>query len=135
MLLVYVKFGLLLLLAIYFLLLTNTQVTYEDQFILLSYSLCSALYETWLHSIRFTHSLFLSPSSPLPFSLSYYEYNWKRNKGVSFGSLFQGMPISLQADISISLYKGIIDQVTLCRALPTIGWVLVLILTSRKIIL
>lgn len=44
-------------------------------------------------------------------SSSYYEYNWQRNKGVSFSTLFQGMPISLQADISLSLYKGIIDQV------------------------
>ena len=42
---------------------------------------------------------------------SYYEYIWQRNKGVNFGSLFQGMPISLQADISLSLYKKIIDQV------------------------
>ena len=30
---------------------------------------------------------------------------------MSFGSLFKGMPISLQADISLSLYKKIIDQV------------------------
>ena len=45
------------------------------------------------------------------FYFSYYEYIWQRNKGVSFGSLFQGMPISLQADISLSLYKKIIDQV------------------------
>lgn len=52
----------------------------------------------------------LSASPPLSFS-SYYEYNWQRNKGVSFSTLFQGMPISLQADISLSLYKGIIDQV------------------------
>lgn len=49
--------------------------------------------------------------SPPSLSFSYYEYNWQRNKGVSFGTLFQGMPISLQADISLSLYKGIIDQV------------------------
>ena len=49
-----------------------------------------------------------------PSLLSYYEYNWQRNKGVSFVSLFQGMPISLQADISLSLYKGIIDQVWYC---------------------
>ena len=42
---------------------------------------------------------------------SYYEFSWKRNKGVSFDSLFQGMPVSLQADISLSLYKKIIDQV------------------------
>lgn len=43
--------------------------------------------------------------------LNYYEFSWKRNKGVSFDSLFQGMPVSLQADISLSLYKKIIDQV------------------------
>ena len=44
---------------------------------------------------------------------SYYEYLWQRNKGVSFGSLFQGMPLALQADISFSLYKDIIDQVSI----------------------
>ena len=42
---------------------------------------------------------------------SYYEYIWQRTKGLSFGSLFNGMPQSLQADISLSLYKTIIDQV------------------------
>ena len=42
---------------------------------------------------------------------SYYEYIWQRNKGVSFSSLFQGIPKSLQADISLSLYKNILDQV------------------------
>ena len=43
---------------------------------------------------------------------SYYEYIWQRTKGMSFGSLFNGMPKSLQADISLSLYKKIIDEVT-----------------------
>lgn len=42
---------------------------------------------------------------------SYYEYLWKHKKGVSFDDLFQGMPMSLQADTSISLYKPIIDKV------------------------
>ena len=45
------------------------------------------------------------------FSYSYYEYIWQRTKGRSFGSLFNGMPRALQADISLSLYKKIIDQV------------------------
>ncbi len=44
------------------------------------------------------------------FSLSYYEYLWKHNKGVSFDDLFRGMPVALQADTSISLYKPIIDK-------------------------
>ena len=42
---------------------------------------------------------------------SYYEYLWLRNKGVDASSLFEGLPLSLQADISLSLYKDLIERV------------------------
>ena len=42
---------------------------------------------------------------------SYYEYLWLRNKGVDAGSLFEGLPLSLQADISLSMYKDMIERV------------------------
>ncbi|XP_044173366.1 LOW QUALITY PROTEIN: uncharacterized protein LOC114949688 [Acropora millepora] len=45
--------------------------------------------------------------------VSYYEYLWHRNKGVDASSLFQGLPLSLQADISFSLYKNLIEAVPL----------------------
>ena len=44
-------------------------------------------------------------------SFSYYEYLWLRNKGVDASSLFEGLPLSLQADISLSLYKDLIERV------------------------
>lgn len=43
--------------------------------------------------------------------LRYYEYLWQRSKGGSFDALFQGMPPSLRADLSLSLYKPVIDRV------------------------
>ena len=47
----------------------------------------------------------------LLFCTSYYEYLWLRNKGVDASSLFEGLPLSLQADISLSLYKDLIERV------------------------
>ena len=47
---------------------------------------------------------------PTPF-FSYYEYLWLRNKGVDASSLFEGLPLSLQADISHSMYKDLIERV------------------------
>ena len=44
---------------------------------------------------------------------SYYEYLWLRNKGVDASSMFEGLPLSLQADISLSLYKDMIERVKL----------------------
>lgn len=43
----------------------------------------------------------------------FYEFLWSRNKGVDLENLFQGLPISLQADITLSLYKDIIESVPL----------------------
>merc|ERR1719494_162093 len=43
----------------------------------------------------------------------FYEYLWLRNKGADLENMFQGLPISLQADISLSLYKEIIESVPL----------------------
>eukprot|EP00118_Oscarella_pearsei_P012898 m.98431 g.98431 ORF g.98431 m.98431 type:complete len:116 (+) comp36987_c0_seq5:4654-5001(+) len=45
--------------------------------------------------------------------MNYYEYLWERNRGVNFRSLFEGMPTTLQADITLSLYKRILDEVPL----------------------
>ena len=42
---------------------------------------------------------------------SYYEYLWLRNKGVDASSLFEGLPLCLQADITLSLYKDLIERV------------------------
>ena len=42
---------------------------------------------------------------------SYYEYLWLRNKEVDASSLFEGLPLSLQADISLGLYKDLIERV------------------------
>ena len=65
--------------------------------------------------------------------LSYYEYIWQRNKGISFSSLFQGMPVSLQADISLSLYKKIIDQVPLFQN-TEIGFTKLLALSIKPVL-
>ena len=48
----------------------------------------------------------------LAFSFRFYEYLWLRNKGADLENMFQGLPISLQADISLSLYKEIIESVS-----------------------
>ncbi|XP_068704187.1 uncharacterized protein [Montipora foliosa] len=45
--------------------------------------------------------------------VSYYEYLWYRNKGMDMSSLFEGLPPSLQADITLSLYKDLIETVPL----------------------
>lgn len=43
----------------------------------------------------------------------YYKFLWTRNKGVNLETLFEGLPNSLQADITLSLYKEIIESVPL----------------------
>lgn len=48
--------------------------------------------------------------------LEFYEFLWRRNKGANLENLFQGLLISLQADIIrwlYSLYKDIIESVPL----------------------
>jgi len=45
--------------------------------------------------------------------LGFYDFLWRRNRGVNLENLFQGLPISLQADITLSLYKDIIESVPL----------------------
>ena len=45
------------------------------------------------------------------FFFSYYEYLWLRNKGVYASLLFEGLPLSLKADISLSMYKDLIERV------------------------
>ena len=49
----------------------------------------------------------------LLFIFRFYEFLWNRNKGVDLENLFQGLPISLQADITLSLYKDIIESVSI----------------------
>ena len=43
----------------------------------------------------------------------FYKFLWHRNKGVDMDSLFEGIPSSMQADITLSLYKDIIENVPL----------------------
>lgn len=50
-------------------------------------------------------------SNTIRLFFSYYEYLWLRNKGVDASSLFEGLPLSLQADVSLSLYKDLIERV------------------------
>ncbi|XP_070566365.1 uncharacterized protein [Ptychodera flava] len=45
--------------------------------------------------------------------VSFYEYLWMRTKGVDPDSLFDGLPLSLKADVTLSLYQEIINQVPL----------------------
>ncbi|XP_071497085.1 uncharacterized protein [Diadema antillarum] len=43
----------------------------------------------------------------------YYNYMWLRTKGVEPDSLFDGLPLSLKADVTLNLYQGIINKVPL----------------------
>ncbi|XP_064635102.1 uncharacterized protein LOC135492519 [Lineus longissimus] len=45
--------------------------------------------------------------------ISYYEYIWIRTKGVDPDTLFDGLPLSLWADVTYSLYREIIGKVAL----------------------
>lgn len=45
--------------------------------------------------------------------LDYYNYMWLRTKGVDTDSLFDGLPLSLKADVSLSLYQHMINNVPL----------------------
>ncbi|PIK48172.1 tetrameric potassium-selective cyclic nucleotide gated channel [Apostichopus japonicus] len=45
--------------------------------------------------------------------LDYYNYMWLRTKGVDTDSLFDGLPLSLKADVSLSLYQDMINNVPL----------------------
>ena len=42
---------------------------------------------------------------------TYYEYVWTRTHGVDPDSLFDGFPIALWGDITLSLYQDIISKV------------------------
>ncbi|XP_077978719.1 uncharacterized protein LOC144434138 [Glandiceps talaboti] len=44
---------------------------------------------------------------------NYYEYLWLRTKGVDPDSLFDGLPLSLKADVTLSLYQELINKVPL----------------------
>ncbi len=44
--------------------------------------------------------------------LKYYRYMWVRTKGIDPETLFDGLTLSLQADVSMALYKEIIEKVS-----------------------
>lgn len=44
--------------------------------------------------------------------LDYYNYMWLRTKGVDTETLFDGLPLSLKADVSLSLYQDMINSVS-----------------------
>jgi len=45
----------------------------------------------------------------------FYNFLWNRNKGVNLESLFEGLPNSLQADTTLSLYKDLVRSVPLLQ--------------------
>ncbi|XP_071956713.1 uncharacterized protein [Antedon mediterranea] len=45
--------------------------------------------------------------------ITYYNYLWLRNKGVDPDSLFDGLPLSLKADVTLNLYQEMINKVPL----------------------
>lgn len=46
----------------------------------------------------------------------YYQFLWNRNRGVNLETLFEGLPHSLHADITLSLYREIIESVPLFQS-------------------
>ncbi|XP_033108885.1 uncharacterized protein LOC117110323 isoform X2 [Anneissia japonica] len=45
--------------------------------------------------------------------ITYYNYLWLRTKGVDPDSLFDGLPLSLKADVTLNLYQEMINKVPL----------------------
>ncbi|XP_048580862.1 uncharacterized protein LOC5507189 isoform X3 [Nematostella vectensis] len=64
--------------------------------------------------------------------INHYEYTWLRNRGVDSSTLFEGIPLSLHADITISLYKDAIEKVPLFQN-KDIGFVKMLSLHVKPI--
>ncbi|EDO35773.1 predicted protein [Nematostella vectensis] len=64
--------------------------------------------------------------------INHYEYTWLRNRGVDSSTLFEGTPLSLHADITISLYKDAIEKVPLFQN-KDIGFVKMLSLHVKPI--
>ena len=44
-------------------------------------------------------------------SFSHYEYLWQKTKGVDLQNIFEGLPVSLKADLALNLHKEFIEQV------------------------
>ena len=43
--------------------------------------------------------------------VTYYNYRWLRTKGVDPNSLFDGLPLSLKAEVALDLYQDMINKV------------------------
>lgn len=72
-----------------------------------TYALTIKQPQTYFCALKFPCKM----SNTIRLFFSYYEYLWLRNKGVDASSLFEGLPLSLQADVSLSLYKDLIERV------------------------
>ena len=66
--------------------------------------------------------------------VDFYQLSWTRNKGVNLQTLFEGLPNSLQADITLSLYKEILSSVPLFEG-TEIGFTKMLSLYIRPLLL
>ena len=43
---------------------------------------------------------------------SYYEYLWQKRKGIDLQNIFEGLPVSLKADLALNLHKELIEKVS-----------------------
>ena len=44
--------------------------------------------------------------------MTYYNYMWLRTQGIDPDSLFDGLSLSLKADVSVALYAEMINKVS-----------------------
>eukprot|EP01137_Pigoraptor_chileana_P011547 Opistho-2@62590 len=63
----------------------------------------------------------------------YYEYLWRRNRGVNARSLFQDLPLTFQGDVCLSIYQSIIEKVPLFQN-TEIGFMRMLSLVIKPIL-
>lgn len=61
---------------------------------------------------------------PDNFCPSHYEHLWQKEKGIDLQSIFEGLPVSLKADIALNLHKKLIKQVMGSHNVITIHHVL-----------
>ena len=58
-----------------------------------------------------TYVVFCSWLYIMPSIISHYEYLWQKRKGVDLQNIFEGLPVSLKADLALCLHKDLIEQV------------------------
>ena len=64
----------------------------------------------------------------------YYQFWWTQNKGIDLKTLFEGMPYALKSDITISLYKNVIEAVPLFQR-TEVGFTKMLSLYIRPLLM